>query len=244
MDNLKYAIEGILFAAGEPVKAAKLAVVLNTDINNITNAVTDLRSEYDVNRRGFSIIDINEGYQICSRPEYYAYIQEILGEQRNQPLSNAAMEALAIIAYKQPITRGMVEKIRGVNSDGCINRLYERGLIDECGRLDAPGRPILYKTTDTFLRCFGLATPKDLPELDFKKLGLKGTEEEEQPSQENVTEGEKPPQENVTEEEQSSQISGNEADAGENDKSISEAKDNEVSNEVCSKEQVKAIEEN
>ena len=172
MDNIKYAIEGILFAAGEPVKAAKLAVVLDTDINEIRNAVTDLRSEYDLNKRGFNIIDINDGYQICSRPEYYAYIQEILGEQRNQPLSNAAMEALAIIAYKQPITRGMIEKIRGVNSDGCVNRLYERGLIDECGRLDAPGRPILYKTTDTFLRCFGLSSPAELPEIDFKKIGI------------------------------------------------------------------------
>ncbi len=172
MENIKYAIEGILFAAGEPVKASKLAVVLDTDINAITNAVTELKAEYDLNKRGFNIIDINEGYQICSRPEYYVYIQEILGEQRNQPLSNAAMEALAIVAYKQPVTRGMIEKIRGVNSDGCVNRLYERGLIDECGRLDAPGRPILYKTTDTFLRCFGISTPDELPEIDFKNLGL------------------------------------------------------------------------
>lgn len=172
MNNIKYAIEGILFAAGEPVKAAKLAVVLDTDIAAVHTAVAELKDEYNLNKRGFNIIDINEGYQICSRPEYYAYIQEILGEQRNQPLSNAAMEALAIIAYKQPITRGMIEKIRGVNSDGCVNRLYERGLIDECGRLDAPGRPILYKTTDTFLRCFGISTPKDLPEIDFKQMGI------------------------------------------------------------------------
>lgn len=170
MINLKYAIEGILFAAGEPVKAAKLAVVLDTDIERIKAAVAELREEYDSNKRGFSIIDILDGYQICSRPEYYAYIQEILGEQRNQPLSNAAMEALAIIAYKQPITRGQIERIRGVNSDGCVNRLYERGLVDEAGRLDAPGRPILYKTTDTFLRCFGLTSPKDLPPVNLDKL--------------------------------------------------------------------------
>ena len=177
MENIKYAIEGILFAAGEPVKEAKLAVVLDTDIAAVRDAVTQLKDEYDRDRRGFNIIEINEGYQICSRPEYYAYIQEILGEQRNQPLSNAAMEALAIIAYKQPVTRGMVEKIRGVNSDGCVNRLYERGLIDECGRLDAPGRPILYRTTDTFLRCFGLKTPDELPEIDFARIGLDMTPE-------------------------------------------------------------------
>ncbi|MGN0181338.1 MAG: SMC-Scp complex subunit ScpB [Candidatus Ornithomonoglobus sp.] len=170
MDNIKYAIEGILFAAGEPVKAAKLAVVLDKQVQEVEDAVTELKAEYDRDHRGFNIIEISDGYQICSRPEYYTYIREILGEQRNQPLSNAAMEALAIIAYKQPVTRGMVEKIRGVNSDGCVNRLYERGLIDECGRLDAPGRPILYKTTDTFLRCFGLRTPRDLPPINFKNI--------------------------------------------------------------------------
>lgn len=172
MDNIKYAIEGILFAAGEPVKAAKLAAVLETDIDTVKEAVEDLKKEYEKEHRGFAIIDILEGYQICSRPEYYTYIQEILGEQRKQPLSNAAMEALAIIAYKQPITRGQIEHIRGVNSDGCVNRLYERGLIEESGRLDAPGRPILYRTTDNFLRCFGLTNSQDLPPLDFSKLNL------------------------------------------------------------------------
>lgn len=172
MDNIKYAIEGILFAAGEPVKASKLAVVLETDVETVDKAVAELKEEYSADKRGFNIIDILEGYQICSRPEYYTYIQEILGEQRKQPLSNAAMEALAIIAYKQPITRGQVEHIRGVNSDGCINRLYERGLIDEAGRLDAPGRPILYVTTENFLRCFGLRKPDELPPLDLSKLNL------------------------------------------------------------------------
>lgn len=172
MVNIKYAIEGILFAAGEPVKAAKLAVVLDAGVDEIKKAVAELKEEYDENKRGFNIIDIMDGYQICSRPEYYAYIQEILGEQRNQPLSNAAMEALAIIAYKQPITRGQIEHIRGVNSDGCVNRLYERGLIDEAGRLDAPGRPILYVTTDTFLRCFGLSSPSELPPVNLEKMGI------------------------------------------------------------------------
>lgn len=180
MVNIKYAIEGILFAAGEPVKASKLAVVLDTDVDTVKNAVDELKSEYNENKRGFNIIDILDGYQICSRPEYYAYIQEILGEQRNQPLSNAAMEALAIIAYKQPITRGQIEHIRGVNSDGCVNRLYERGLIDEAGRLDAPGRPILYVTTDTFLRCFGLSSPSELPPVNFEIPGEEPAQGEQQ----------------------------------------------------------------
>ncbi len=172
-DNVKMtcAIEGILFAAGEPVKAAKLASVLETDIEEIKEAAELLKYQYDSELRGVQIIEIDDGYQICSRPEYYVYIQEILGEQRRQALSNAAMEALAIIAYKQPITRGQVEYVRGVNSDGAVNRLCERGLIEECGRLDAPGRPILYRTTQNFLRCFGLKTPKDLPVIDTSIIG-------------------------------------------------------------------------
>lgn len=169
-EKIPYAIEGILFAAGEPVKTAKLAAVLEIETEAVEEAIKLLKYDYDTNQRGFMIIDIDEGYQICSRPEYYNYIQVILGEQRRQALSNAAMEALAIIAYKQPITRGQVEYIRGVNSDGAINRLAEKGLVEECGRLDAPGRPMLYKTTQNFLRCFGLSTPKDLPELDLSKL--------------------------------------------------------------------------
>ncbi len=170
MDNIKYAIEGILFAAGEPVEAAKLAVVLDTDIESVNRAVDELKTEYEQLHRGFGIIDILEGYQICSRPEYYCYIQEILGERRKQPLSNAAMEALAIIAYKQPITKGQIEHIRGVNSDSCVNRLYERGLIEEKGKLDAPGRPVLYVTTETFLRCFGLKNPQELPPINLSGL--------------------------------------------------------------------------
>ncbi|MBR4723304.1 MAG: SMC-Scp complex subunit ScpB [Clostridia bacterium] len=170
-DKIPYAIEGILFAAGEPVKAAKLAAVLDTDIDTVTEAVKLLKYNYDTEERGMTIIDIDDGYQLCSRPDYYNYIQLILGEQRRQALSNAAMEALAIIAYKQPITKGQIEYIRGVNSDGAVNRLTERGLIEECGRLDAPGRPILYKTTQNFLRCFGISTPKDLPPLDMSQFG-------------------------------------------------------------------------
>lgn len=196
MDNIKYAIEGILFAAGEPVKASKLAVVLDSDIRSVNEAVEELKNEYESEHRGFNIIEILEGYQICSRPEYYTYIQEILGEQRKQPLSNAAMEALAIIAYKQPITKGQIEHIRGVNSDGCVNRLYERGLIDEAGRLDAPGRPILYVTTENFLRCFGLKDPQELPPIDLDNLNLDSaqghqleiTEETEQSKTEDIEE--------------------------------------------------------
>jgi len=170
MDNLKYAIEGILFAAGEAVKASMLAIALDKPIAEIEAAVEELKDEYNKDHRGFTIIDLEEGHQICSRPEYYTYIQEILGEQRRQALSNAAMETLAIIAYKQPVTRSGIEYVRGVNSDGSVNRLVERGLIEEVGRMDAPGRPILYGTTTNFLRCFGLKDLTELPEVDLKEL--------------------------------------------------------------------------
>lgn len=168
--NIQYAIEGILFATGEPVKASKLAAVLDTDMDSVKEAVRVLKYNYDTEMRGFSIIEIDDGYQLCSRPDYYKYIQEIIGEQRRQALSNAAMEALAIIAYKQPITRGQVEYIRGVNSDGAINRLIERDLIEEVGRLDAPGKPVLFGTSQNFLRCFGLKSAKDLPEFDLSEI--------------------------------------------------------------------------
>ena len=163
MDNIKYAIEGILFAAGEPVKAAKLAVVLDTSVDEVNKAVDELKKEYSENHRGFNIIDILEGYQICSRPEYYTYIQEILGEQRRQPLSNAAMEALAIIAYKQPITKSEIERIRGVKSDFAVNKLVEYMLVEEVGRMDTPGRPLLFGTTEEFLRRFGVESADSLP---------------------------------------------------------------------------------
>lgn len=166
--ELQYAIEAILFASGEAVKTAKLAAVLDVSVTAVREAVDFLKYEYENQNRGFMIIDIDDGYQLCTRPKYYMYIQEIFGERRKQALSNAAMEVLAIVAYKQPVTRTMVENIRGVNSDGAVNRLLERGLVDEVGRLDAPGRPILYGTTNVFLRSFGLKSLNDLPPLDTK----------------------------------------------------------------------------
>ncbi len=170
MDNFKYAVEGILFAAGEPVKSAQLAIALDSDTKSIEAAVRELKDEYNANHRGFTIIDIDDGYQICSRPEYYSFIQVILGEQRRQALSNAAMETLAIVAYKQPITKSGIEYIRGINSDSAVNRLVERGLVEERGRLNAPGRPILYGTTVDFLRCFGLNNLAELPYVDLTQI--------------------------------------------------------------------------
>lgn len=170
MENIKYAVEGILFAAGEVVKPTQIAIALDIDIKDVDEAVAELKKEYDSVHRGFTIINVDDGYQICSRPEYYSFIQVILGEQRRQALSNAAMETLAIIAYKQPITKSGIEYIRGINSDSAVNRLVERCLVEERGRLNAPGRPILYGTTVDFLRCFGLNNLSELPYVNLDQI--------------------------------------------------------------------------
>lgn len=166
--ELQCALEGILFAAGEPVRIEKAAQVFEVDEEDIRRAAKALADEYDEQKRGVAIIEIDRGYQLCTRDIYYKYIQELVGERRKQAISNAAMEALAIVAYKQPVTRTMIDNIRGVNSDAAVNRLLEHGLIDEMGRLDAPGKPILYGTTQAFLRSFGLKDLSELPPMDTK----------------------------------------------------------------------------
>jgi len=167
-NNLYGIIESVLFAAGEAVGVDKLAEIAEVTERQIHDAVGAINREYTESRRGFSIIEIDGGYQICTRPEYYSYVQAIAGIKRQQGLSSAALEALSIIAYNQPITRGTIEYVRGVNSDGAVGRLVERGLIEEKGRLDAPGKPILYVTTSEFLRCFGLKSLDELPEFNVE----------------------------------------------------------------------------
>ena len=159
-------IESILFAAGEAVRTDKIAEIIGISTELAKEELVKLGNYYTQHGRGFALIEIDDGYQICTRPEYYTYVQATAGMKRQQGLSNAAFEALSIIAYNQPVTRGTIEFIRGVNSDGAVQRLVERGLVEERGRLDAPGKPILYGTTQEFLRMFGLKTIGDLPEVE------------------------------------------------------------------------------
>lgn len=165
MSSLQGILESVLFAAGEAVKTDKLAEISNVSADEVLKEINKLREFYEKNERGFSILEIDDGFQICTRPEYYSYVQEIAGIRRQQGLSNAALEVLSIVAYNQPVTRQTIEYVRGVNSDGAVSRLVERGLIEESGRLDAPGKPILYVTTQEFLRKFGLKSLSDLPEI-------------------------------------------------------------------------------
>ncbi len=159
-------IESVLFAAGDAVDMQRLAEIAQADLDSVKEAVAFLISDYAANKRGFSLIEIDGAYQICTRPEYYPYVQAIAGARRQQGLSEAALEVLSIIAYNQPVTKNTVEHVRGVNSDWAVTKLAERGLVEEKGRLDAPGKPILYVTTQEFLRCFGLISLNDLPDFD------------------------------------------------------------------------------
>ncbi len=164
--NLQGIIESVLFAAGEAVRTDKIAQIADISPARAKEELEKLSAYYTNEQRGFALIELDDGYQICTRPEYYTYVQAMAGMKRQQGLSNAAFEALSIIAYNQPVTRGTIEFIRGVNSDGAVQRLVERGLVEERGRLDAPGKPILYGTTQEFLRTFGLKNLSDLPEVE------------------------------------------------------------------------------
>ena len=163
--DIKSTIEGILFASGEPVPLARLCQVLEQDKNTVESILHALADEYAFQRRGMRILQLGDRYQMCSAPEYADLIRQALDLRKPPQLSLAALESLAIIAYFQPATKGVVEQIRGVDSSYTVNLLVERGLIQEAGRLNAPGRPVLFRTTDHFLRCFGLKTLDDLPPL-------------------------------------------------------------------------------
>ena len=161
-------IEGVLFAAGDSVDIERISDILDIDVKSTRAVMTALMDKYDSENRGLKIIRLEDSYQMCTRGEYSEYISKLAQPRRAQTLSNAAMEVLSIVAYKQPVTRAVIEQIRGVSCDSLVNRLLERNLIQEIGRLDTPGRPMLFGTTEEFLRCFGVTSVTDLP--DYEKI--------------------------------------------------------------------------
>ena len=170
LKKYKQIIESIMFAAGRQVTSNELAGVLELTPSAVDEIIDDLKSEYENQERGIQIIKVNDGYQMSSIIDNYEYIYPII-DKRNKPnLSQAALETLSIIAYNSGITRAEIETIRGVNSDGTIYKLLEHNLIEEAGRMDAPGRPMTYKTSEEFLRLFGLNSLDDLPELPRYRL--------------------------------------------------------------------------
>ena len=163
------AIEAVLFASGEPVAATRLAEVLELDLETAVRLADDWLQ--DVNTRGGGLLAVRLGdkYQLCTNKTYAGYVRRAMDIRRNTPLSQAAMEVLAIVAYNQPVTKAFIEQVRGVDCGAVVQGLAAKGLIEEKGRLELPGRPLLYGTTADFLRCFGVSTLDGLPPLPQKE---------------------------------------------------------------------------
>ena len=170
-EDLQRAIEAILFAAGEPIEIARLSEVLSVDPDEVEKATDALANDLSYNRRGIRILKLEKRYQMVSSGEMADYITAALETRKPPKLSSSQLEALTIIAYYQPATKAMVEQIRGVDSSYSIGALLNKKLIEDAGRLNVPGRPILYRTTPAFLRTFGLSSLEDMPEIEKVSLG-------------------------------------------------------------------------
>lgn len=176
--NIECALEAVLFSLGEAVEIEKLAEALEVKEEEVKEAAITLQKKYDEENRGIKIIEIENAIQMCSNPEYFECIKRVTQIKKQAGLSSAALETLSIIAYNQPVTKGTIEFIRGVDSTYSVTRLLERGLIDELGRAETPGRPILYGTTTEFLRCFGLKNLEELPQLPEKEVPVEQQEKD------------------------------------------------------------------
>lgn len=180
--ELERVVEAILFAAGEPVELSRLAMATETDEEELRSALKSLMDALAFERRGIRIVQLDQAYQMCSSPEMSAYVTKALETRKPPKLSASQLETLTIVAYYQPATKAYIEQIRGVDSSYSVGALLNKHLIEECGRLNVPGRPILYRTTPDFLRTFGLSTLEELPEIEkmqFGKTELPETEQEE-----------------------------------------------------------------
>lgn len=171
VENPKAVVEAVLFAMGNSVELKKLASVLNMSDTETKALIGSMQEEYnsDVNR-GITIVELEGSVQMCSKTEMYEHLMKIATVPKHYSLTDTVLETLSIVAYKQPVTRIEIEKIRGVNCDHAVNKLLEYGLITELGRLDAPGRPLLFGTTEEFLRCFGVKSLDELPTVSAERL--------------------------------------------------------------------------
>lgn len=179
------ALEAMLFAHGEPVETARLADAMRLPAPETEAMLGRLQQRYDEEERGFSLLRFEgDRWQMTTRPYYGEMVKRILDTRRNAPLSPAALEVLAVIAYNQPVSRSFIEQVRGVDSSSTVTKLLEKGLIEEAGRLDLPGKPVAFQVTDAFLRVFGLGSLNDLPPLHSEELAeADQAEKEEQPLQ-------------------------------------------------------------
>jgi len=164
--TIKSAIESMMFVWGEPLSVKAVADIFNADKKEIYDCCKELQREYEQEGRGIVIREVNKSFQFVTRKENLDYIERLCTPVRKRRLSQSALETLAIIAYKQPVTKGEIESIRGIRCDRVVDGLIKKGLVAEVGRADSVGRPILYGTTDEFLKQFGFETLKDLPEIE------------------------------------------------------------------------------
>lgn len=164
--NISSVLESLLFVSGDGVTISQLAEILEIPADEVLLQIKELKKFYEANGRGITVVMYDEYVQLKTVEENFTYVNRLAESKKKLPLSPAALETLSIVAYHQPVTRSSIEFIRGVNSDGPMGKLIERGLIEESGRLDAPGRPILYVTTKEFLRSFGLNSLADLPDME------------------------------------------------------------------------------
>jgi segregation and condensation protein B len=162
-------IEAILFATGEPLNIEKIAAAAGFDITLTERLVDELRDRYKDTGSALTVLRLGREYQLATLPSFAEYVKKAQEQKRSQPLSQAALEVLTIIAYNQPVTKGFVENVRGVDSSYIVNNLTEKGLLEEAGRLDVPGHPVSYRTTTAFLRAFGLASIEELPPVPSGK---------------------------------------------------------------------------
>ena len=170
LKEIEAAMEAILFAAGDPVGVERLCMSLEIDKATVDAVAQRLADRYSFERRGIRLVKMENTYQLCSAPEYANVVRRTLESRKPARLSQPALEVLAIVAYFQPTTRAYVDQVRGVDSSYTMGLLVERELIEECGRLAVPGRPVLFRTTKTFLRSFGLSSLEELPELPSSSL--------------------------------------------------------------------------
>ena len=178
--ELERIIEAILFAAGEPVEISRIAAAAEADLEEVKAAAKALMDRLSFERRGIRMIQLDNAYQMCSSAEMSAYVTKALETRKPPKLSASQLETLTIVAYYQPATKAYIEQIRGVDSSYSVGALLNKHLIEECGRLNVPGRPILYRTTPDFLRTFGLSSLDELPEIEKMQFGKQELPEPEQ----------------------------------------------------------------
>ncbi|MBS6396578.1 MAG: SMC-Scp complex subunit ScpB [Clostridiales bacterium] len=180
LEKIEAAIEAVLFAMGDAVDVEKLAVAIGHDKETTRRLVHQMMDRYNHREGGMEIIELEDSFQLATRKEFYEALIRVAKQPKKYVLTDVQLEVLSIVAYKQPVTRQEVEKIRGVNSDHALNRLLEYGLVQEAGRLDAPGRPILFGTTEEFLRNFGVRSTEELPSIQPELVEEMKTEAEEE----------------------------------------------------------------